>query len=270
MKRIAQLLLVALVVVCCTANNTDVCLNPSNPSYNNIINFKQIDVTTTYVELPFHREVNVTSSNYNNCWTFEWDDLDIFQRTSTLFDDHFYGRLTGTLYDTCNHKVYEVEVYERCSQALVHVQSNQIESVTIDNLDLRGHARCGNQNYNIQFTTYPINLYSDCKPIAYEQDDEYFTDNNSQCTLRLRADSATNIVYTQNFGFKIILWDNCQLQFTFPNHKKAEVEYCYDKYFYQNCNCRQIVGCGGDTDARTRAATTLRTAAPVMPANNVV
>ncbi len=133
-----------------------------------------------------------------------------------------------------------------------------------------GNLRCDGQNFGVQVQTYATELFSECKPIEYEQDDEYFTDNNSQCTLRLRADSARNIVYSQPFGFKITLWDNLQLNFVFPSHKKAEVEFCFDKFFYQNCNCRQIVGCGGDVDNQTRAATTLRKDAPVMPTNTVV
>lgn len=267
MKRIAQILFAALVVVCCSANNTDVCLNPSNPSYNNIIGFKMIDVTTTYLELPCGRDFNITCGQ--NCWVFEWDNMDIFQRTSTLFDDAFYARLTGVLYDTCHNKRYELEVFEVCNQAQVTVQSNQIESVSIASLNLQGHATCGNQNYNVRVNTYSTQLQSRCPPIAYEQDDDYFTDNNSQCTLRLRADTANNFVYSEPFGFHITLWDNTQLNFIFPGYKKADVEYCFDKYFYQNCNCRQIVGCGGDVEARTRAATTLRAEAPVMPANRV-
>ena len=81
MKRIAQLLFAALVVACCSATNTDVCLNPYNPAYNNIIQFKQVDVTTTYIELPYGRDFNISSNH--NCYVFEWDDLDIFQRTSS-------------------------------------------------------------------------------------------------------------------------------------------------------------------------------------------
>ena len=83
MKRIAQLLFAALVVVCCSANNTDVCLNPYNPSYNNIIQFKQVDVTTTYIELPTGRDFNITCGH--NCYVFEWDNMDIFQRTSSEY-----------------------------------------------------------------------------------------------------------------------------------------------------------------------------------------
>lgn len=264
MKRVAQLLLVALVVVCCSANNTDVCLNPSNPSYNNLIGFKNIDVSTIYFELPCGPDFNITCGN--SCWTFQWDDLDIFQRTSTLFDDHFYAKLTGVLYNTCTHKTYQIEVYEQCNQALVSVQSNQIESVSLGALDLHGNARCGNQNYNVRVTTYATQLNANCKPTAIEQDDLYFTDNNSQCTLRVRADSASNIVYSQQFGFKITLWDNTPLNFVFPAYKKTEVEYCNDKFFYQNCNCRQIVGCGGDVASQTRAAKSLVKADPVMPA----
>lgn len=157
MKRVVQILLAALVVVCCSATNTDVCLNPSNPSYNNLIQFKQIDVTTTYLELPRGRDFNISTNQ--NCWTFEWDELDIFQRTSStksiswiyrtvsnvlllfsaLFDDHFYARMTGVLYWTCqNPKRYEVELYQRCSQSLVQIQSHQIESASLSALDLHG------------------------------------------------------------------------------------------------------------------------------------
>jgi hypothetical protein len=266
MKRIAQLLFAALVVACCSATNTDVCLNPYNPAYNNIIQFKQVDVTTTYIELPYGRDFNISSNH--NCYVFEWDDLDIFQRTSTLFDDHFFAKLTGVLYDNCDNqkKRYELEVYQRSSQSLVEIQSHKIESATIGALELRGNLRCNGQNYNVQVTTYSTQLYSDCEPTYFKQDDDYYTENNSQCTLRVRSDTAENIVYSQPFGFKITLWNNIQLHFTFPTHKRAEVEYCYDKYFYQNCNCRQIVGCGGDVEARTRAAPTLRAAVPAMPA----
>ncbi len=114
--------------------------------------------------------------------------------------------------------------------------------------------------------TYATELYSDCKPIAYQQDDDYYTDNNSQCTLRVRADSAKNIVQSQEFGVRVTLWDNKQLHFRFPDHKRGVVEYDHDKFFYQNCNCRQIIGCGGDVEKQTRAAPTLRASAPDMPA----
>ncbi len=160
MKRIAQLLLVALVVVCCSANNTDVCLNPNNPSYNNLIQFKLVEVTTTFLELPIGRDLNLTCSD--SCWVLEWDELDIFQRTSStpikllnqliysctsiltdLFDDHFFAKLSGALYYTCgnNKKRYELDAFQRSDQAKVQVRSNQIESASIHELNLRGEYR---------------------------------------------------------------------------------------------------------------------------------
>jgi hypothetical protein len=57
-----------------------------------------------------------------------------------LFDDHFFAKLTGVLYDNCDNqkKRYELEVYQRSSQSLVEIQSHKIESATIGALELRG------------------------------------------------------------------------------------------------------------------------------------